>query len=75
MKEVDEQGRVVIPKEWREKILRDGKVVMRLTKDSIEIRPYRQEDLTKFFGTVVVDVESSLEDWHSLRKELRGRNR
>ena len=75
VKDVDEQGRIIIPKEWRRKLLKGKKVVMRLKEASIEITPYRQEDLTKFFDAALVDVTSNLEDWHALRKELRSAKR
>ena len=71
VKEVDGQGRVVIPKEWRTKILKGRKVVVRLKDDSIEIAPYRQDDLTKFFDAAVADVDASLVDWHAYRRALR----
>ena len=72
VKDVDEQGRIIIPKEWRRKLLKGKKVLMRLKDASIEITPYRQEDLTKFFDAALVDVKSNMEDWHALRKELKG---
>ena len=75
VKEVDEQGRIIIPKEWRRKLLKGNKVVMRLKDASIEITPYRQEDLTRFFDAASGDVKSNLEDWHSLRRELRSAKR
>ena len=75
IKDVDEQGRIIIPKKWRNKLLKGGKVVMRLKDDSIEITPFRQGDLTRFFDTAVADVKSDLEDWHAVRKELRGGGR
>ena len=71
VKDVDEQGRIIIPKEWRRKLLKGKKVVMRLKDSSIEITPYPQEDLTKYFDAALVDVKSNLEDWHALRRELR----
>jgi len=75
VKDVDEQGRIVIPKEWRRKLLKGKKVVMRLKDNSIEITPYRQGDLTKFFDAALVDVKRNLEDWHAVRKELRSAKR
>lgn len=75
VKDVDEQGRIIIPKKWRSKLLKGNKVVMRLKDDSIEITPFRQGDLTRFFDAAVADVKSDLDDWHAVRKELRGRGR
>jgi AbrB family looped-hinge helix DNA binding protein len=71
IKEVDDQGRIVIPKSWRSKVLKGKKVVMRLKRDSIEISPLDQDDLTRFFDVGIVDVEGKMEDWHTYRKELR----
>jgi len=75
IKDVDEQGRTVIPKIWRAQLFKGGKVVMRLKDDSIEITPLRQGDLTRFFDAAVADVKSDLGDWHAVRKELRGGRR
>jgi bifunctional DNA-binding transcriptional regulator/antitoxin component of YhaV-PrlF toxin-antitoxin module len=71
IKEIDEQGRIVIPKDWRRGRLKTKKVLMKLRGDSsIEIVPYTALDLTKYFDIAVVDVKSPLTDWHSLSKEL-----
>jgi AbrB family looped-hinge helix DNA binding protein len=75
IKDVDEQGRIIIPKKWRNKLLKGKKVVMRLKDDSIEITPFRQGDLTRFFDSAVADVKSDLGDWHAVRKELRSGGR
>ncbi len=71
VKEVDEQGRVVIPKEWRRRLLKDRRVIMKLGERSIEVLPANEFNLTNFFNSIEVDVESDLSDWHSLRRELR----
>lgn len=71
IKEVDKQGRIVIPKAWRKKHLKGKKVVLRLKEGAIEIIPYESFDLTEFFDKFAVDVKSDLVDWHALRKELR----
>lgn len=71
IKEIDNQGRIVIPKVWRTKHLRSNKVVMRLKEGAIEIVPYSWLDLTKFFDKVEANVKSNLSDWHAVRRELR----
>lgn len=71
VKVIDRQGRLVIPKEWRDEVLEGGKVVMVRRGDSIEIRAYREADLTRYFDSVEVELESDLSDWHSVRRELR----
>ena len=71
VKEMDRQGRLVIPKEWRDEVLEGNKVVIVRRDDSIEIKPYKETDLTKYFDSVEVELESDLSDWHSVRRELR----
>jgi len=71
IKDVDSQGRVVIPKEWRDKYLKGGKAVLVLKEDLIEIRPLKRVSLTDYFDRVEVDIKSDLSDWHKVRKELR----
>ena len=71
VKRVDGQGRIVIPKKWREKYLKDRRVIMRIRGDVIEIMPERVFDLTRFFDSIEVDVRSDLADWHKVKKELR----
>jgi len=71
VKDVDGQGRVVIPKEWRDKYLKNGKAVLVLKEDLIEIRPVKRVSLTDYFDRVEVDIKSDLSDWHKVRKELR----
>jgi len=71
IKEIDNQGRIVIPKNWRKGKLKGKKVVLkRKSDDSIEIIPYDRFDLTKYFDSIEVDVKSPLSDWHALKKEL-----
>ncbi len=76
VKKVDRQGRVVLPKEWREKYLRTGRVVVREEGANLVISPYEPPDLTQLFDSVEVDLESDLSDWKAVRRELleaRGR--
>jgi bifunctional DNA-binding transcriptional regulator/antitoxin component of YhaV-PrlF toxin-antitoxin module len=75
IKEIDDQGRIVIPKQWRRGRLRTNKVVMKLKENSIEIVPYESLDLTKHFDSVVADVKSNLSDWRSLKKEILTKKR
>jgi len=76
VKEIDDQGRIVIPVEWRGK-LKTKKVLMKLKKNGgvIEIFPYNSLDLTKYFDSIEADIQTPLSNWHSLRKELRSRKR
>ena len=70
IKEVDKQGRLVLPKNWREKYIRRGKIIMKIEGDTITIKPYELADLTEFFDRIEMDVKSDLADWKSVRREL-----
>jgi bifunctional DNA-binding transcriptional regulator/antitoxin component of YhaV-PrlF toxin-antitoxin module len=71
LKDIDEQGRIVIPAEWRKKYLRGSKVILRNRGEVLEIRPREKVDLTAFFDRAEVEIKSNLSDWHALRRELR----
>jgi len=70
IKKVDRQGRLVLPKEWRDKYVRNGKVLLRIEGEKIIIRPYKLVSLSKFFDSIEVDIKSDLSDWKSVRREL-----
>ncbi|MCD6508942.1 MAG: AbrB/MazE/SpoVT family DNA-binding domain-containing protein [Thermoprotei archaeon] len=72
IKELDRQGRLVIPKSWRERYARSGKVILRIKEGLIEILPEETFDLTKYFNSIELDLKSDLSDWHDVRRELRG---
>ncbi len=73
VKGVDEQGRIILPKTWREKYLKNKKAIVSAKGDTIEIKPFSAVDLTKYFDKIEVDVKSDLQDWHKVRRELRGK--
>jgi bifunctional DNA-binding transcriptional regulator/antitoxin component of YhaV-PrlF toxin-antitoxin module len=73
LKEVDSQGRIVLPAAWRKKHLRGDKVLLRPKGDVLEVVPRQKVDLTAYFDAVEVDVKSDLADWHGVRKELQKR--
>lgn len=68
IKPVDSQGRIILPKEWRNKILTKN-VVITVEDDRLEIRR-ADSDLTRFVDSVEVDSED-FNDYHNLRKGLR----
>ena len=72
IKVIDDQGRVLLPKEWRDRFLKGKKAIVISKGDVVEIRPFAKSDLTKYFDKVEVDIKSNLSDWHKVRKELRG---
>ena len=71
IKSVDNQGRILLPKDWRNRYLKGKKAIVVYKGDLVEIRPFTKSDLTKFFDKVEVDVKADLSDWHKVRKELR----
>lgn len=70
IKRLDKQGRLVLPKNWREKYAKRRKVILKLEDDTIIIKPYELVDLTEFFDKIEVDIKSDLADWKSVRREL-----
>ena len=72
VKSVDNQGRILLPKDWRNRYLKGKKAIVIYKGDLVEIRPFIKSDLTKFFDKVEVDLKSDLSDWHNVRKELQG---
>ena len=71
IKDVDEQGRVIIPKELRKKYKIREKVIIRSGEGKIELIPLEEKELTKYFDFATADIKSDLSDWHKIRKELR----
>ncbi len=71
LKEIDEQGRIVIPAEWRKKYMRGKKVLLRNRGEILEILPREKVDLTAFFDRAEVEVKADWSDWHAVRRELR----
>ncbi len=47
IKEVDRLGRIVIPKEYRERLMLDGKIELVLTKDGMLLRSPQYELVEK----------------------------
>lgn len=70
IKSIDRQGRLVIPKEWRDQVLVRDMVIMLRRDDSIEIKSFEGTDLTQYFDSVEVNVESDMSDWDSVKREL-----
>ena len=68
---MDDQGRILLPKDWRNRYLKGKKAIIVHKGDLIEIRPFTKSDLTKYFDKVEMDLKSDLSDWHKVRKELR----
>jgi len=71
IKKVDNQGRILLSKDWRERYLKEKKAIVLYKGDTVEIKPFTQSDLTKHFDKVLVELKSDLSDWHRVRKELK----
>jgi len=71
VKRVDNQGRIILPKSWRDRYLKGKKAIVVFKDDLVEIRPFTKFDLTKYFDKVEADLKSDFSDWHKVRKELR----
>ncbi len=73
MKDVDRQGRIVLPASWRKKHLRGGKVILRAKGDILEVVPQDKVDLTAYFDSAEADIKADLSDWHGIQRQLRKR--
>lgn len=64
VKRVDQYGRIVLPKEWREK-----EVFTLEYPDHIKIVPKEKVDLTEFFDAAEIEV-FEFADYHGLKEEV-----
>jgi len=70
VKALDKQGRLVLPKVWRDKYARSGLVLLRVEGARIIIEPLELPDLTRFFDSVEVDLKADLANWKAVKGEL-----
>ena len=73
IKKVDSQGRIVLPRDWRERELKDvNEVIVIEEKGSLRIIPKKKIDLTQFFDSLELDDEllKKLEDWTEFEREF-----
>ena len=68
IKQVDAQGRIILPKAWRNR-LKTNNVMIIDEDDRLEIRP-ADTDLARFVDAVEVESKN-FDDYHALRRELR----
>lgn len=67
-KRLDPEGRLLLPKKWREK---HGKnVVIVETDEYLKIVPKKKGNLTDIIDKVQIEIKSDLSDWHAVKKEL-----
>lgn len=72
IKQVDPQGRVLLPSKWRkERLGKRREVYVISLQDRVEVVPL-EADLSRFADSVVMDIpEGKFLDYHELRRELR----
>jgi len=70
IKLIDDQGRLVLPKDWRKKHAKKRRVILRIEGERIIIEPLKLPDLTKFFDSIEAEIKSDLSNWKSVRREL-----
>ena len=74
LKKVDEQGRFILPSDWRESELGETREVYVIKrKGFLKLVPKRRVDLTKLFDKVDLGVES-IEDWTQFEQTFYGEN-
>jgi len=73
IRKVDSQGRIILPREWRKRELKDGNEVIIIEEEGIlRIIPKKKIDLTQFFDSLEFDDElvDKLEDWSKFENYL-----
>lgn len=69
VKVIDNQGRLVIPKKWLKKHIKDRTVKIEITDSEIIIKPYEAEDISDLYGKAI-KIESDGSDWQEMKREL-----
>lgn len=70
IKQVDEQGRIVIPKKWRDKHLKTDSVILEIKDGEIVLKSHQPVDITKYFNSLDIDLKSDLSNWDEVKREL-----
>ena len=72
VKNVDSQGRIALPAEWRREVLdNDREVVVQREGDLLILRARKKPDLTRLFDALEVDLPTdAFEDWKKLKNAL-----
>jgi len=69
VKEIDAQGRVTIPMQWRKK-WRSRKLVLIMRENRIEVAPIEPTLPSDLFDSVSISGDVDFTDPHSLKKAL-----
>ncbi|RLE45668.1 MAG: AbrB/MazE/SpoVT family DNA-binding domain-containing protein [Candidatus Methanomethylicota archaeon] len=68
-RKVDEQGRFILPSDWRaEELKEDREVFVIKGKGYLKILPKKEIDLTKFFDSV--DLGTNIGDWREFERRF-----
>ncbi len=73
IRKVDSQGRIVLPRKWREKELKDGDEVIIMEEEGIlKIIAKKKIDLTQFFDTLKFsdNLVDKLENWSEFENTI-----
>jgi DNA-binding transcriptional regulator/RsmH inhibitor MraZ len=72
VKNVDSQGRIALPAEWRREVLdNDREVVVQREGDLLILRARKKPDLTRLFDALEVDLPTdAFKDWKKLKNAL-----
>ena len=72
LKKVDEQGRFILPADWREAELNENREVYVIKrKGYLKLIPKHRVDLTECFDKVNLGVKS-IGDWSQFEKDFHG---
>lgn len=77
IKKVDSQGRIVLPRNWREKELKEGDEVIIMEEEGIlKIIAKKKVDLTQFFDKLEFDdnLVDKLENWSEFENIILKKN-
>ncbi len=70
MKYVDKEGRLVLPKKWRDKHLKSQAVLLKIQDGKITIEEYKLPDLSQLINSVDAEIEADLDDWKGVKRDL-----
>lgn len=70
MKYVDKEGRIVLPKEWRDKHLKSHAVLLKIQDGKITIEEYKLPNLNDLIDSIDADIDADLEDWKGVKRDL-----
>ncbi len=66
---IDNQGRLVIPKNWIKEHLKNRTVKIEFTDAELIVKPFEVEDISDLFDTGI-ELESDGSDWDEMEEEI-----